>query len=742
MKQFSLILCLLLKTFFINAQTTGIVIDKENNPLKDVSVYLADYKILLSTNLEGEFTINQKITRSTSIHFSKSGYLSKLVKYKDSEDLKIVLEDLHISLDEVGVVETYNELGNARLTNIENKKIDFMNSNSMVENIAQLSGVDVISSGMGIQKVVVRGLSGMRVVTYLNGMKIENQQWANDHGIGFTDLGLGEVELIKGSSALKYGGEAIGGVLYFKDSPFTTDKRMKGFIATKLNNSSYLSSSQFGVKWNKNNLYFNIHGQYSISSDYRLPNSRYLYNSRFRQDAIKFSLAHRYKNWQNIFRYQVHTEAVGIPAHAHVFNPRYIDLTDISYSSKDLSAESYEVRRPNQFIHNQLFIYESNYLIDKYKFSLHAAHFINRLEEWEAVTRPAFDLTLSNTQLMPNIRYQSKDFAINLGSQISMLTNKNNISYRLVPDASSFNLGTYAIIDYEKGDIGFNAGLRHDYKELESTDASLNGDYNNQFTTTTYSTGLYYNLSDHIVRFTFSSAFRAPHFSELFSDGVHHGTNRYEIGSRNLSVEKGDQFDLKYQWSNDHLGIIINPFIQYITDFISINPTDSMKNNYRVYEYTQFDEVELKGIEMNLHYHPHILHSLHLEQSYSFLKAENKNSDYGLALTPANSIRTKILFDFSDYSKFVKYKLNYLAILHVHKYAQERFAEFEDLTESYDVFSAQLGLNVIKRLNCTMAVNNILNKDYSPHTSRVRGVTEFGVPDPGRFFSINVKYEF
>ena len=137
MKQFSLILCLLLKTFFINAQTTGIVIDKENNPLKDVSVYLADYKILLSTNLEGEFTINQKITRSTSIHFSKSGYLSKLIKYKDSEDLKIVLEDLHISLDEVGVVETYNELGNARLTNIENKKIDFMNSNSMVENIAQ-----------------------------------------------------------------------------------------------------------------------------------------------------------------------------------------------------------------------------------------------------------------------------------------------------------------------------------------------------------------------------------------------------------------------------------------------------------------------------------------------------------------------------------------------------------------------------------------------------------------------------
>ena len=78
----------------------------------------------------------------------------------------------------------------------------------------------MISSGLGIQKIVVRGLSGMRVVTYLNGMQINNQQWANDHGIGFTDLGIGEVELIKGSSALRYGSEAIGGLFILRKSIF------------------------------------------------------------------------------------------------------------------------------------------------------------------------------------------------------------------------------------------------------------------------------------------------------------------------------------------------------------------------------------------------------------------------------------------------------------------------------------------------------------------------------------------
>ena len=60
-----------------------------------------------------------------------------------------------------------------------------------------------------------------------------------------------------------------------------------------------------------------MYGQYSISSDYRLPNNWYLFNSRFKQNAIKFSLAHRFKNWQNIFRYQLHEEATGIPGHVH-----------------------------------------------------------------------------------------------------------------------------------------------------------------------------------------------------------------------------------------------------------------------------------------------------------------------------------------------------------------------------------------------------------------------------------------
>lgn len=741
MKNILLVSFLMMHTFNLFSQTKGQVIDSNNFPVKDVNVFLSDQNILLYSNNDGTFISKQDIPNNSYIHFYKFGYASKVIKYKSDQEFKVILEDLHINLDEVGVVESFSELGNTKLTNIEKKSLEdvFLKNNSMVESIAQLAGVDIVSSGLGIQKVVVRGLSGMRVVTYLNGMQINNQQWANDHGIGFTDLGLGEVELIKGSSALKYGSEAIGGLLYFKDSPFISSDKLKGFFATKFNNSSYLSSSQFGIKWNKNNFYFNLYGQYSLSSDYRLPNNTYLFNSRFNQNAIKFSLAHRYKKLQNIFMYQYHNEITGIPAHAHV-DPADVNISDITSSFLDLSTD-FKATRPTQFINNQLFIYKLNYLNNNIKLSLHAGHFINNLQEYEKWSSPAFDLTISNTQITPNIRYKLDRLTFNLGSQISVLDNKNNEDLRLVPDASSLNIGPYFILDYEKNNFGYNSGIRYDYKSLKSEDKISNVIYDNEFSNTSFSTGVFYKFNDNVFRLTYSGAFRAPHFSELFSDGVHHGTNRYELGNQNLDIEYASQYEFKYQWSNEHFGFVLNPFLQNISDFISIVPTDSFINSFRVYNYMQYNKVEIKGVEINLHYHPHQLHNLHFEQSYSFLQTINKDDQYGLALVPANSIKTNILFDFNEYERLVKYKLDYFSLFHIYKFSQEYFAEYEELTKSYNLINLQLGLKFNDKLLCSIGLNNLFNKQYSPHTSRIRSVAG-GVPNPGRSFNINLKYEF
>ena len=738
MKIFILSSFFMMSFFTLFSQTKGIVLDPNNKPLNEVNILFSDQNILLFSNEDGEFVTELDIPNNSYISFYKDGYSSKTLKYNSGVELTIILDKLHVILDEVGVIESYSELGNSRLINIDKKSLSTQNSISIIDDIAELSGVDMISSGLGIQKVVVRGLSGMRVVTYLNGMQINNQQWANDHGIGFTDLGLSEVELIKGSSALKYGSEAIGGLLYFKDAPFIANDKLKGFISTGFNNSSILSNNKFGVKFNKKNLFFNLYGQYAISSDYRLPDNTYLFNSRFKQNAIKFSLGYRYKNWQNIFRAQIHNELPGIPGHVHG-DPSKVDINAITSIELDL-AEDFSIKKPWQVVNNKLLIYEANYMLNNLKFEFYAGHFLNNLKEYgEKLTRPAFDLNLSNTLLSSNIRYISEKLTLQIGSQFVLQENTNNINDRLAPDASSFNLGPYALIEYEKDNFGVNSGIRYDYKRLSSDDRVLDLDYDNSFNSTSFSSGIYYRFIDHIFRMTFSGAYRSPHVSELFSDGVHHGTSRYEIGDKKLGIEYANQLDLKYQWSNDHLGIVINPFIQNISDFISLNPTDSVISGYKVYNYMQYDKVEINGVEMNLHYHPHQLHNLHFEQSYSFLQARNKNSKYGLALVPANSVKTKILFKFNDYDRLLK--LYDISIYHIYKFKQDSYAEYEELTDSYNVINLQLGIKFNSQFHCSLGVNNILNETYSPHISRVRGIAG-GVPNPGKSFNINLKYEF
>ena len=150
---------------------------------------------------------------------------------------------------------------------------------------------------------------------------------------------------------------------------------------------------------------------------------------------------------------------------------------------------------------------------------------------------------------------------------------------------------------------------------------------------------------------------------------------------------------------------------------------------------------------MNVHYHPHQLHSLHFEQSYSFLKTENKDSDFGLALTPANCIKTKLLLDLNSlisYNNFfspVLKTFDYISLNHTYKFKQESFAEYEELTEDYSIINLQLSLKFGNCLRSTISVNNLLNEEYSPHISRIRGVAG-GIPNPGRFLNINLKYEF
>ena len=92
-------------------------------------------------------------------------------------------------------------------------------------------------------------------------------------------------------------------------------------------------------------------------------------------------------------------------------------------------------------------------------------------------------------------------------------------------------------------------------------------------------------------------------------------------------------------------------------------------------------------------------------------------------------------------SELVKYKFDYFSLDHICKFSQENFAQYEELTESYNLINLQIALKFNNKLLCSIGLNNLLNKEYSPHTSRIRSVAG-GIPNAGRSYNINLKYEF
>ena len=176
MKKSLLLTILILFVNILFAQIQGNITDNDGNSLKEVNIYFPDQKLLLISDNRGNFSIESDLPDGSLINFYKLGYASKIYTYRIGDKLNISLKKLHVELDEIGISDTYNELGSNKFTNIEKKKIDkdYHSTFSVLEKVSELNGVDLISSGKGIQKLVVRGLSGMRVVTFLNGAKIIN----------------------------------------------------------------------------------------------------------------------------------------------------------------------------------------------------------------------------------------------------------------------------------------------------------------------------------------------------------------------------------------------------------------------------------------------------------------------------------------------------------------------------------------------------------------------------------------
>ncbi|MGC6470987.1 MAG: TonB-dependent receptor [Flavobacteriales bacterium] len=721
-----LLLFFLLPSYTI-AQTLGIVTNENNQPLSGVEVIIMSTATLVETDDKGTFSIDNSTPKRSVLYFSKEGYKSQTIPFVANDKFEITLSELHVNIDEVEVSSINNKLSSNQTLNIQSKKMTQLNASSfnLVESLSKISGVEQQTTGNGIQKVVVRGLSGTRVVTLMNGTRIENQQWGTDHGIGVTDLGIGKVELVKGPASIIFGADALGGALYLSDESFNNNKPLETKIITQFESASMLINNQIGLKWSNKAIKNNTLIEYGSVADYRLPDKTYLFNSRYSQMAFKTALGYNTDKWVMNLRYQYNQNTMGIPAHSHDTEPTLDQLTS--------SSQNRYPTRPTQFNALHLLNIENSIYFSNSTLKVILANSNNRLEEFEAWTVPEIDVYLNSSQL--NLLYSkplSKYLKWTIGSQSGLQLNLNQPARtQLIANTKTTDLGLYSLLEYSsKSHLSSQIAIRIDNRKIDLQDGSFSKDYK----AISLSLGLAKQWEEHHVRMSYSSAFRTPHFYELLANGVHHATRRYEIGDKDLNIEKGNQIDFSYEWTGHHLGFIINPFYHSISDFITLNPLDSTIKNVPVFRYEQLDNVELKGVELNIHFHPHFAHQLHFDIGLSLLEGKSKDGNF-LSYMPANNTQSTVRYLFSKRHK--KMQLKTVFMEHAFHMAQQNTAINEKPSEAYHLVDGGLTFSFYKNplFNLTLGVKNIFNESYVPHLSNLK---PYIIPNQGRSYFIKL----
>jgi iron complex outermembrane receptor protein len=634
-------------------------------------------------------------------------------------------------MDEVIVSTAFNKLQSQNVMKVAHetmKNLSRKGTSTLIEGLATIPGVSQVSTGASIGKPVIRGLSGNRVLVYSQGVRVENQQFGDEHGLGLNDAGVESVEVIKGPASLLYGSDALGGVLYFNPEKFANSNSYKVNFSQKLFANTLGSNSSLGLKTSTDNWKFLARGTLNTHSDYTTADGERVTNTRYQEKDFKTGLGYSDASFSTVLRYNYNELNLGIPEEG------------IAEQSKSKS-----VLFPKQAVSNHLISLNSSIFFNTSKMDLDFGFISNDRSEFEDSDVAVLKMKLNTFNY--NAKYylpSSTKRQTIVGVQGMHQTNVNSGEEYLIPDAVTKDFGIFGTTNYEWSSNVIQAGLRFDNRTISTEMHNSFLAINKSYTSCNASLGYKTSLADNfILRFNLASGFRAPNLAELTSNGIHEGANRYEVGNANLNTEQNFQTDLNLEYKTNHVEFFVNGFYNHIANYIYLSPTgttfynSAAANFIQVYNYSQSD-ANLYGGEIGLHFHPHPLDWLHFETSYETVTGKKQNGEY-LPLIPANNWNNTLRFEWNDCNWL---KEGFSAISLSSTFNQDEISGFETRTGGYSLLNLGIGgaLHFGKtKVEVNLNANNITDKKYMAHLSRLK--TD-GILNMGRNVVLGLHFNF
>ncbi|MCB9761807.1 MAG: TonB-dependent receptor [Alphaproteobacteria bacterium] len=102
----------------------------------------------------------------------------------------------------------------------------------LAEAVSGVSGVVAAHGTANTSKPIIRGQYERRLLLLVDGVRHESQKWGLDHAPEIDPFSAGSISVVKGAAGVRYGPDAVGGVVLVEPHPLRTEPGVDGALQT------------------------------------------------------------------------------------------------------------------------------------------------------------------------------------------------------------------------------------------------------------------------------------------------------------------------------------------------------------------------------------------------------------------------------------------------------------------------------------------------------------------------------
>ena len=591
-----------------------------------------------------------------------------------------------------------------------------------------IPGVSNSDYGAAIGQPVIRGLGGSRVRVLSNNNYISDLSYFSADHPNMVNLNhASHIEVIKGpSSIFNYSGTS-GGIINIITGSITdklyTDESIT--IGRTFDSVSEGYSNNVLIKKNISDisLYFSYdkrdHFNYDMpqGSLFEEGEEKHtLNNSDFADKSTTVGLS-LIKNWGYIgLSFENAKGTYGIPYHAHEEEEEEEEEEHNAriYSTHKSDTYTFKGRLDNVPIANSL------------DFSFNNTNASIKEHEEDGSFK-----TLNNNASSMNLKFNIDTNEVERRILIGYEHTKSPMSSNAyVPVSDSYERSLAYFSNASLFGYNFDLAVRYDNNERTTATKNYEDSAVSVATNTTYkiNDNLSYNLG-------YSHVSRSPNMAELFADGKHGPTNRYEKGDNNLDREVSRNIDFGLTYSADNALASLNLYRNNINGFIYLRDlgTTNYDGDHQDADWSQKNAV-IQGYELSFEKtFPMGDNDLVVTLSRDDISAVFDDNTYIPRVPSARNMLKLVMLGKND----EKYSVNL-----IHSEEQSDFSSIETSTNSFiDLgvnYSNKIEVNDMYELNLNLFANNLLDQTIRNHASFVKA----HVPLPGSSFGFDVSVDY